>query len=470
MFVISIVVARILVPSDYGVMGVAMMLIGFANLLTDFGFSPAVVQRQIRDKDTLQSIFTFNLAASTALALLFGLSARFIAAFFRSAECENVVIVMSSVFVITSFSAVPRAILRRDLDFKTLSVVDAASAVSMSLLTLVLALARFRYWALALGQLIPMVVSTAVLCVRQRWVPLVLYRHAAMKRILPFGFWNVFKTQLEFAVAHVDKVILGRLAGLTALGYYDKAVSLATIPHDSLVSSLNAVLFTSFSQRQRDRRELQDLFGKALTTETALAFPIYTGLCVVAPYFVLSLLGQKWAPMVVPLQIIAVSFSVRAIGSLVVAVNVAVGKYRAYTLRYLGAGCVFVVLCALLAGRGPTGVALAFLLFSVLFVALGLHVAVSAVDLSWADVIHACWPAAKATACMAALTELLAFLLPARTFLHLAAISATGALIYVLCLALDTNASLVALRQALIADALRLARSCLSSGKKSLTS
>ncbi len=212
-FVVSVLVTRILMPADYGILGVAMMLIGYANLFTDFGFSAAIVQKQIRDDDTLRSIFTFNLAVSAALALAFSLSAGLIADFFKSAECRNVIVVMSSIFVITSFSAVPRAMLNRDLDFKTLSLIDTASAVVTSLLTLVLALAHYGYWALALGQLIPSILFTVYVCVRVRWTPVVAYRHSSMRQVLDFGFWNVLKTQLEFALGHVDKVFLGRYRG-----------------------------------------------------------------------------------------------------------------------------------------------------------------------------------------------------------------------------------------------------------------
>jgi O-antigen/teichoic acid export membrane protein len=457
-FVVSILVARILMPSDYGIMGVAMMLIGFANLFTDFGFSTAIVQKDIRDRDTLQSVFTFNLGVSAALAVLFSLSARFVAVFFKSAECENVVIVMSSVFVVTSFSAVPRAILRRDMDFKTLSLIDTASAISMSLLTLLLALYHFRYWALALGQLVPTLVFTIYLCVRVRWTPVVVYKHSSMEPILNFGVWNAFKTQLEFGLGHFDKMILGRYAGLTALGYYDKAISIAMVPADSLIATLNAVLFSSFSQRQHDTRELQDLFKKALMTISVLVFPVYVGLFVVAPYFVLGLLGEKWAPMIAPFQIIAITFLFRSVGSLVVATNVAVGRYRAYTVRYFTSGCVFIALCAVLVSRGTFGVALAFLLFGALNVALGLHLAVSTIELPWFETARACWPATKATACMFGLTELVTLALPGHTPLSLLAIAVTGVVAYGSCLALETDRGFLELRRDAVADLARVLR------------
>ncbi len=457
-FVVSILVTRILMPGDYGVMGVAMMLIGFANLFTDFGFSSAIVQKQVKDKDTLRSIFTFNFTVSTALAVTFALSARAIAAFFKSAECENVVIVMSSMFVITSFSAVPRAILNRDLDFKTLSLTDMASVILTSLLTLLLALCHYGYWALALGQLIPAIAFTIYLCVRVKWIPLLGYKHSSMRHIIDFGFWSVLKTQLEFALGQVDKLFIGRFTGLVALGYYDKAMSIAAVPSGSFIASLNAVLFSSFSQRKNDREDVKELLKKGLMTISVLSFPVYIGLFIVARYFVVGLLGTKWSPMIVPFEIIALSFSVRSIGGLVVAVNVAIGRYRAYTLRYALAGCVFVISCVLLVPYGTTGIATAFCVFAVLSVALGLQLAVSTVRLSWSDVLRACWPATKATVLMSVFTGLLSLVLASPTLVNLFGLSIAGAVIYTSCLALETDARFVALKRATFADLRRAAK------------
>ena len=396
-FVVSILVTRILMPGDYGVMGVAMMLIGFANLFTDFGFSSAIVQKQVKDKDTLRSIFTFNFTVSTALAVTFALSARVIAAFFKSAECENVVIVMSSMFVITSFSAVPRAILNRDLDFKTLSLMDMASVILTSLLTLLLALLPLQVLGAGARAADPGDCVHGLRLRPSEMGPALGYKHSSMRHIIDFGFWNVLKTQLEFALGQVDKLFLGRYTGLVALGYYDKAMSIAAVPSGSFIASLNAVLFSSFSQRKDDREDVQELLKKGLMTISVLSFPVYIGLFVVARYFVVGLLGTKWSPMIVPFEIIALSFSVRSIGGLVVAFNVAIGQYKAYTLRYALAGCVFVVSCVLLVPYGTTGIAMAFCVFAVLSVALGLQLAVSTVGLSWSDVLRACWPATKAT-------------------------------------------------------------------------
>jgi len=466
-FALSLVVTRLLMPEDYGVMGVAMMLIGFANLFTDFGLGGAIIQKQIRDAATLQSIFTFNFGSSAVLALAFSFSSGLIADFFRSPACHNVVIVMSSLFVITAFSAVPRALLMRDGDFKTLSLIDAASAISSGALTLLLAALRYGYWALALGHLIPAAVFSAYLCLRVGWRPRFAYRHSSMKQVFDFGMWNVLKTQLEFAVGHADRLLLGRLAGLEALGYYDKGLSIAAVPTNSFLASLNAVLFASFSQRKKDQEDVRRLFEKGLMTVSLLSFPLYAGLAVVAGHFVVGLFGAKWSPMVLPFRILALAFIVKSLLGLLVAVNVAIGQYRAYTIRFSVASGAFVVLCLSLVSYGPSGVAGAFFVFGALSVLLGLHLAVSTLDLSWTRVWRACWPATKATLLMVALTTLLARLRPAETLGNLIGVSLAGAAVYTLSLAFEKNRAFVELRTAALSDISSLRRRSAGSARVS---
>jgi PST family polysaccharide transporter len=321
-----------------------------------------------------------------------------------------------------------------------------------SLLTLGLALAHYGYWALALGQLIPSVLFTAYVCSRVRWRPTVGYRHSAMRKVLDFGFWNVLKTQLEFVLGHVDKVFLGRFAGMTDLGYYDKAQSIAVVPSGSFIASLNAVLFSSFSQRKDDSEDVRELLRKGLMTVSVLSFPVYAGLVVVAGPFVVGLLGAKWSPMIVPFQIVALAFTVRSTLGFLVAVNVALGQYKAYTIRYAVAGCVFIAACALLIPYGPTGIAAAFLLFAAVSVGLGLQQAVGTLALPWSEVLRACWPATKATLCMLTATVPLSFALPGRTLVNLVLIALTGASVYAACLSLESNLRFLALKRAMFAD------------------
>jgi O-antigen/teichoic acid export membrane protein len=404
-FVISIIVARILVPNDFGIMGIAMMLIGYTNLFTDFGFTQAIIQKQIEDKKTLNSIFTVNLAASLILGVLFFISSGYIADFFKSPECRNVIKVLSIVFVVTSFSAVPSAILRRDMNFRTLSLINLSSSFLMSLVTLLLALNSLGYWALVFGQLIPNVFLTVVICYKVRWVPAINYNHSSMKDIFHFGAWNFTKTQLGFLAQHTDKFIIGRWLGTASLGFYDKAMSLASMPINSLTMNINSVMFSSFSTNKEDKYLLQTHFKKGLSLISFINFPIYMGLIVIAPYFVYSFLGDKWSRMILPFQIILIGFVTKTFGGLTASLNVGIGNYKRHTIRSSIALVVFIASCFILLRFNITGIALSFLIFSTVEIYMVMDLALKSIGLAWKEVVIAIYPGVAASILMFLITS-----------------------------------------------------------------
>jgi len=385
-FVISIIVARLLTPNDFGVMGIAMMLIGYANLFTNFGLGEAIIQKRIEDKETLNSIFTFNITFSICLAILFFFSSRFIADFFESIECKNVIKVLSLVFIVSAFAVVPQAMLRRDMNFRTLSLTDLISSLLMSLITVALALNEFGYWSLVFGQLIPSVLITAFLCVKVRWIPLFNYKHSTMKDILNFGMWNFIRTQMGFLAQHTDRFIAGKWLGAVNLGFYDKALTISETPYNAVTMNINGVMFSSFSRTSHDRHQIQQLFRKSLALLSFINFPIYFGMIAIAPYFVHVLLGDKWLPMVVPMQIVLFSCLFKTFSGITASLNVAVGKYKDHTKRVLVAVIVFAAVCLLLLRLGIVGVAVGYLIFNLLQVILSMNISLQSTDLTWRDV------------------------------------------------------------------------------------
>lgn len=430
-FVISIIVARILAPNDFGIMGIAMMLIGYTNLFTDFGFGEAIIQKGIRDNKTLNSIFTFNLAVSAVLALLFYASAGYIATFFKTAECENVIKVLSSVFIITSFSAVPSAVLRRDMNFKTLSLLSLSSSILMSASTLILALNNYGYWALAYGQLIPTVLITGYVCYRVRWLPVFTYNHSSMKHIIDFGVWNFLKTQLGFIAQHTDRFIVGRWLGTTSLGFYDKALNIAETPYNAITMNINGVMFSAFSRINDDKLNLQQQFKKGLTLLSFLNFPIHVGLIVIAPYFVHSLLGEKWSPMVISLQILLLGCLFRTFAGLSASLNVAIGKYKDHTKRFFAACLIFAVACILLLRFNIAGIAISYLIYNICQIILGMNLSLTNINMSWKDVWLAILPGTLASFVMCASTFIITqTILTEYTFINMAFTIVVGALSY----------------------------------------
>lgn len=403
-FAISLLVARMLMPRDFGIMGITMMLIGYANLFTNFGFAEAIIQKNIRDRKTLNSIFTFNLFVSSLLAICFFLAAGIIADFFHTPECKEVIRVMSIVFIVTSLPIVPGAVLRRDMDFKAVSIFDLIQAVLMSVATLLLAYKGLGYWALVYGQLVPLAVVSVLLCVKVGYFPFIYYNHSLMGDIYNFGGWNFFRVQLLFLSQHVDRFIIGKWMGPTPLGYYDKAMSLGQTPNQYITMNINSVMFSSFSLDKGYISRLQNSFLRSITLISCIMFPIYFGLIVIAPYFVDSILGLKWSPMIMPFQIIMAGLVIKSLGGITASLNVGIGKYREHTVRFLWSFILFLILCVLFLRKGIVGISIGYFIYSVIEVYLLLNLSLTNIHVSWLKLISAAKPALLATAIMFVIT------------------------------------------------------------------
>jgi O-antigen/teichoic acid export membrane protein len=452
-FAISIIIARILLPKDFGILAIAMMLIGYANIFTNFGFNQAIVQKRIVDKKTLNSIFTFDFTISTLIAATFFFTSGFFADFFKTPECAKAIKVLCSVFLITSFYRLPHAILRRDINFKAVSLLDIANSLLMSLVTLVLAIKGWGYWALVYGQLIPLFIIAILLCIKARWLPIFYYSNSLMKPVYGFGVWSFLAAQLTFISQHVDKFAIGRWLGAINLGFYDKSKTIAGVPNDSILININAVLFSSFSRNQESKKDLKEQFKKSLTLTALITFPIYTGLIVVAPYFVYALLGEKWSPMILPFQIILFGSVFKSFGGLISSLNVGMGKYKSHALRLMVSTGLFAMMCFLLLPFKLNGIAISFVIFSITTFILTLSLSICNIGLAWKDIIYSTLSCLAASLIMLLIVKVFSYYyLKTYTMLNLISLSGIGTIIYFIYLLVDQNKIIKELRRTLLSD------------------
>ena len=452
-FVLSIIIARLLVPNDFGILAIAMMAVNYANLITNFGFNEALIQRRIKDKKIIDSIFTADLIISLLLAGIVLSIAGYIAMFFNSPESKNAIRILSLMFIITTFYGLARAILRRDMDFKTVSIMDITLAISTSIVTLILAMNDFQYWSLIYGQLIPHLIVTVGICIKIKWVPALYYSHSSMKPIYNFGVWNFLKTQVEYVTQYIDKLIIGRFLGTASLGFYDKSMNIAKMPLESFTSSINSVMFSSFSNDKEYNHELQIKFKKTLSVISLINMPIYFGLIAIAPYFVYALLGNKWTPMIVPFHIILIACIFRSFGGLIASLNVAVGKYKKHTLLNLLSSAILIISCFILISFGINGVSAGFLLYCIIVIFLTMSLAISNINILWKDVIYSILPGLIGSTIMFAIMKALSyFFLTEYTLLNTLILIGTGILTYVSCLFIDKTEVTVELRNGLLSD------------------
>ena len=386
-FVISIIVARLLLPSDFGIISISMIAITFANILTNFGFNQAIIQKKIKDNQLINSIFTLDLLISTFLFIIFLSFAKSFAFFFKIQEAEYAIRVLSLIFIITSFQGIANALLSRDLRFEIISTINLFHTIFSALLTLILAYAGYRYWSLIYGQIIPLAIMTLILCIYSKWQPSICYKNYLMKSIYDFGIWNFLKAQLQYFSQNIDKIVIGKTLGAHDLGLYDKSMSISIMPLDAITMNINSVLFASYSKNKTDLQILRKQFLKSLALISLINTPIYLGLIAVSPHFVLIILGDKWSEMIIPFQIILFSSIFKSFAGVISSLNVSMGNYRLHTVNLLFSTIIFVSLIVILFKYKLIGISIAYLLYCIATPYLTINLARSKLELTWKDIL-----------------------------------------------------------------------------------
>jgi O-antigen/teichoic acid export membrane protein len=430
-FGVSIVVARLLDPKDFGIVSIATMIIFYSNTLTNLGFKSALVQRKEITGDHISSVFTADLTISLFMACLFYFLAPAIATFFHSPESIAVIRVMSLTFVITTFYDLPYTLFRRELNFKVITLVDTAKELFMSIITVTLAVLGFKYWSIVWGQLVPLTLAAIYLIIKAERKPRILYKYGAMKDLFNYGVWSFVRSQLSFFSSRMDRLIVGRYLGTTILGIYDKAKSLSQMPTESISSNINNVLYSSFSRIQDKKDELVNMLKKSIVITSVINFPIFIGLYAIAHHFVPVVLGEKWNAMIVPLQIMCISGLFASFSGLLLTAAVNVGNYKKYTIRIMMATGLLFMLWLVLVRWGIVAVSLGAVVYSLLTFAVGIGIVREKIPLSWREFANCVVPALIGCCVMLLCVKLIYALFITRyTLVNLVAVVSTGAVIY----------------------------------------
>ena len=401
-WVSTLIIARLLRPEDYGILGMAMVYLGLVQLVSEFGLGTALIQR--RDLSASQIGRLGGLSVLVGIGL-FGVSAAaapLIAGFFGEPAVRLVLIVLAGNFVISAFQVVPGALLARELRFRRLAVIEATESLSQIVVTLTLAVLGARYWALVFGSLGSKLVSTAFM-VASRPHPIRWPRDVrSLRGALSFG-WQVVITRLTwYAYSNADFAVVGRVLGKGLLGAYEVGWTIASVPVDKVSAVIGRVTMPIFAAVQRDRAAVAR-YLLLLSEGLALGIlPASVGMALVAPDFVRVALGSRWQAAIVPLAVLSAHVTFRCVNALFSQCLLAIGETR-QSVR-LGLVQVIVMPAVFYAGAkgwGVNGVAFAWLIVHPLItVPMLIGYTLSRVGTPVARLLRALWPALSGTLAM----------------------------------------------------------------------
>jgi PST family polysaccharide transporter len=291
---VTLVLARVLTPDDFGLIAMVAVVTGFLTVLGDFGFSAALIQRKDLEERHRSSVFWLSLCVGVALAAGLALLAPLLSQLYRDPRLTGLVRVLAIGFVIAPLGAVHSALLSRALRFRALALAETVGALVSSGVALALALSGYGVWALA-GQLLAQNTGFAVAAaLLSGWRPHFSFERRAIADLGRFSA-NLFgHTLVAYWTGKVDDFLIGRTFGAQPLGLYSRAYSTMMMPVTEIGSVLSRVMFPTFSRSETDPKALAQMYLKIVATIGFVTFPVMFALAVLSRPFILVLFGPQW--------------------------------------------------------------------------------------------------------------------------------------------------------------------------------
>ncbi len=292
------VLARLLTPKDFGLVGMVTAFTGVLNLFRDFGLSSATVQRGHVTDDQISTLFWINILVGLILGLLLGGLAPFVAAFYHEPRLLWVSIVLATSFLFNAAGVQHTALLERQMRFTALATIDLISLVVSTAIGISMAAKGFGYWSLVVAAVALPIVTTLCLWLATKWVPGIPRSQDGVHSLLRFGGTLTLGNIVVYLAYNLEKVLLGRFWGADALGLYGRAYQLVNLPTDNLNSAFWGVAFSGLSRVRDDAQKFRNYFLKGYSLLLALTIPMTIAAALFAPDLIFVVLGPKWKEVI----------------------------------------------------------------------------------------------------------------------------------------------------------------------------
>ena len=307
-FVIQVVLARLLTPGDYGLVGMLAVFLAISQTFVDSGFTSALIQNQKRTERDFATAFFFNAGISVVFYVLIFAFAPAIADFYKMPQLVPIARVIGLSLIFSALSAVHRTKLTICVDFKTQAKATLGAAVLSGAVGIALARAGCGVWALAAQTLVNSGTTTLLLWIFVRWFPRHFFSPASFRPMFSFGSKLLAASLMHTIYANLYSLVIGKFFSAASLGYYSRADQMASLPASAGSGILSRVTFPLLATVQDDDARLGEVYRKYLRVSTGALVPAMLCLCALAEPIVLALLGEKWLPSVPLIRILCLAW------------------------------------------------------------------------------------------------------------------------------------------------------------------
>ncbi len=325
-FLIIIILARLLGPTDFGVVAMALVIVTAMRPLVSLGLGAAITQRTEVDQEHLNTAFWATLLFGAILALFMMLTAKYWAVIFSEPRLAEILPWLSLSLVFVALTTVQEAILRRDLNFKVYAIRTVGGKIIGGVVGVTLAFTDFGIWSLVVRNLATAFISVILLWGISDWRPSFKFDIQRFKALFSFGLPVTLNELLAFIKINSDSLLISYFLGATALGYYNIAYRLMAIVFQLVTKTISQVGMPAFSRLQDDPARLASAFISITQLIAAIAFPAFLGIAVLAPELVPALFGEQWLASIPVLRILMLIGIVHCLLTPMLALLVGVGK------------------------------------------------------------------------------------------------------------------------------------------------
>lgn len=293
-FLVMIIMARLLTPSDYGIVGMITIFIAISQALVDGGFSQALIRKQNRSEVDNSTIFYFNITAGLSLYLILFVSAPLIANFYNEPLLVKITRIISLNIVINSFIVVQRAILTVKIDFKTQAKASLIAAILSGICGIWMAYSGLGLWSIVSYQIIYVLVNCILLWILSKWRPKLIFSIQSLQELFGFGSRLSISTIIDTIYRNMYLLVIGKFFNSSDLGYYTRAQQFAEFPSQNITSILQRVTYPILCTIQDDKARLSEAYRKFLRISAYIIFPLMLGLAALSKPIIILILKEQW--------------------------------------------------------------------------------------------------------------------------------------------------------------------------------
>jgi O-antigen/teichoic acid export membrane protein len=307
--VIQIILARLLLPSDYGVLALVIVFIEIASVFVQSGLGTSLIQKKVIDSIDLSSVFYLSLGIAGFVYMLLYFSAPFIASFYEKPMLTNILRVLSLTLFPGAFNAIQNAIVSRTMQFKRLFYSSIGSGIISGIVGIVFAYLGYGVWALVFQQLVNQLCITLILWFTVKWRPTLEFSTERVSVLFSFGWKLLLSSLLETAYRNLRSLIIGKLYTSSILGFYNRGQHFPKLVATSINGPIQSVLLPALSAEQDYKDRVKSMMRRSIVTSSFIVFPMMIGLAAVSEPLIILLLTEKWLPAVPFMKLFCITYA-----------------------------------------------------------------------------------------------------------------------------------------------------------------